>query len=286
MDPTTLVGALGSALPALILAAVVSVVGAVVAGLALIRSHPNPALAALPVAVPLVAAEIVGIVALRGADPAHGIGTAVGVGFVALAFALPPVGIVALFAAVGGGRGPVRRWREAAVVLVAALVPAAVTVAGGVAEEDLRYPILRALIYVAVGVFASIAHLGADEDGAPTSPEAAAAGGAVVALVVGAGEASARALELVFLLAVMPGVSPEARGAYLDVGWRDVIAPAAPWHEATVGLGCAAGVVAIGLVARSRPPLWAALVLVAVAVALGRLGLPGMAEIGALLPAP
>lgn len=288
MEPAALVGAFGSALPALLLAAVVSVVLAVVAGLGLLRGRGHPALAALPVAIPLVVAEIGGVVALRGlpTDPARAVAVTVGMALVAVWFALPATGIVGVFAAVAGARGPVRRWRGAAVVGVAGLVTAGVTIAGGVAVEDWHYPALRAALYGLTGLLVAAAHVGADEAGIPTSGTAAAAGGCVFALVVAAGEASGRALETVFLLAVLPGVTPPNRQAYVDLALVDVIAPSAPWHDAALGLGCLTGVLAIGLVARSKPSLWAALVLVVVAVALGRLGAPDQAALVALAVAP
>lgn len=286
MDPSAIVGALGAALGLLLLAALLGCVLALVAGVMWVRDRAlSPGIAVAAVGLPLLVGFGAAALALGrvGADPSDALAAAVGYRLITVLFALPATAFLALFAAVAGARTTPRRWVGFGLGLGLALATAGITIAGGYAEEDTAFALLRGAVHAALGLLLGLAMLtGDDEEG--SGAVAAASVGATFALVVGALEAAAMAMERTFLMTVMMGV--EDRGAYLEMSWADVIAPYRPWHLATLAAGCLVGLAALwpGLRSGRRGVLWA-LPWIALAAALPFVGAVGPAHVALLAEA-
>jgi len=281
MQPTDIVQALGAALLLLLLAAVLGIVLAFVAGVRWVRERrASPLLGAGGVVLPLVAG-VAGAALCLGAldrDPSAAVAGTLGYRLITVVFAAPAALVLLIFGAVAGTRTGPRRWARAGALLALPLLTAGITLLGGWWQGDLAYPALRAVAYAVVGMFLALSGVGSSEG---TSPEAVASSGAVFALCVAAGEASARALERLFLVMVMTGASD--RTAYLDTAWAQVIRPAAPWHLAAVIAAMVAGLVALlpALAAGRRRALWA-LPWILLAPAVLYVGSPGRAAVDVL----
>jgi uncharacterized membrane protein len=204
-------------------------------------------------------------------------------------FVLPGAVFLALFAAVAGARKAPRQWWAFGVGLVLVVATMVIGIIGGVLEEDLAYPLVRSVAYGMLGLLTATAMLcGGEEEDA--GPEAGAAAGAAFAMVVALGEASGRALEDLFLLAVMNKVPAEGRAAYVEQSFAEVIAPLAPYHWGVIAAACALALVAVaaGIRAGRVTVLWG-LVWVAFAPMAYRLGDPSaeaLAQMGGEPPAP
>ncbi len=291
MEPVVIVGALGGTLLALLLSAIVGVVIALVTGVMWVREHPvGPHLATWAVGLPLfvgLGGAWVKLGALD-ADAITALAGAVGFRLITFLFVLPGAVLLGLFGAAVGWRAARRRWGAMAGSFACVLLTAGVVLAGGLSAEDLAYPVLRAAIYAGVGLPLALAMLrGADAEPRESSGGLAAASlGAVFALVVGAGEASAAALEQVFLLRMLEHVEPGLRETFVVQAWEEVVAPAARWRAATLLAATFTGAAALwpALWARRWPALWGvAWVLAAPWIAW--VGAPGVLELSALAAA-
>ncbi|MBW2255093.1 MAG: hypothetical protein JRI25_10905, partial [Deltaproteobacteria bacterium] len=247
MEPTALVQGLGGTLFALLLGAILGIVAALVSGVLLLRGRRvPPVLAGCAVGIPgLVGLGAAGL-AMRGVatDPEAALAAAVAYRLITVFFALPGAVFLALFAAVAGARSAPRRWWAFGVGLGLVVVTLAIGLVGGVVEEDLAYPLVRSAAYGLLGLLTAAAMLcGGEEDAA--GPEAGVAAGVTFAMVVALGEASGRALEDLFLLAVMIEVPTEGRAAYVEHSFAEVLAPMAPYHWGTLAAACVLGLVAV-----------------------------------------
>jgi hypothetical protein len=282
MQPTDVVQALGASLLLLVLAGLLGVVLALVSGVMWLRDRRlSPLAGAAGVALPVVGGLVGASLRLGGlhTDPTTALAGAVGYRLITVLFALPAAVVLAIFAAVAGYRTPPRHGGRTALFLVLVLASAGVTLLGGHVLDDLRYPVLRSAVYAVLGVLLAVSVAGEAREGA--GPEATAAAGAAFALIVASGEASARALERLFLLTVMVRVAD--RATYLDQAWAQVIAPAAPWHLAAVAAAVVVGLAALlpALRARRFGAAWA-LPWLALAPAVLFVGSPGRPAIDVL----
>lgn len=277
MQPSDIVDQLGGSLFVLLLAGIAGLVVGLVAGVMLMQGRRL-------VGLPGAAAGIPALVGLGAAWMATGdVATVVGYRLVTLFFALPAAAFLVLFAAVAGAKDRPRVWPAAAVGAVLALATGGVILAGGVAEEDWLYPLVRCGVYALLGVGVAVSMLGGGEKEDGAGPEAAAAAGSAYALVVGLGETSGRALEELFLLMVMGQQEAVHQVAFVEQSWVDVMQPMVPWHQASVGLGCALAVAAcIPAVRARRPMALIGLIWVAIAVAAPRVATPTQAQVVAL----
>jgi len=268
MEPTALVEGLGGTLFVLLLGAILGIVAGLVSGVLLLRGRRvPPGLAGCAVGIPALIGMGASGLALRSvsADPEGALAAAVAYRLITVFFALPGAMFLALFAAVAGARSAPRRWWAFGVGLGLVGATMGVGLVGGVVGEDLAYPLVRAAAYGMLGLLTAAALLsGGKEDTA--GPEAAAAAGVGFSLVVGLGETSGRALEDLFLLAVMNKVVAEGRAAYVTQSFADVLAPVAPYHWGTLAAACALGLVAVAVGVRAgRVAVLSGLVWVALA---------------------
>lgn len=275
MEPLDLVAHLPGVGLVLALAAGLCTLALLLAGAALVRERRVPAAAAASPVVLLWLA--VGGLAWTGADPLAQVSRWAGVRSLAFWAGLAPIGLgLLLFAVVGARLGP-RRVGPAAAGLVVALATAAVTVIGGLVEEDLVFPLLRGAIYAVFGALAAIALL----DGGPAEGPGRAAGPAAAGLfvvLVGLGEGASQALVHLELVLHLSGQPPELREAFIALGRADVVDPMARWSVAAIASAGAIGLPAAWAALGRRPRRLGAallgLVVASLCLATWRLGAP------------
>lgn len=225
-----------------------------------------PAAAAVAVGLPVLVGHVSALWALGGQE---GPAIAVAYRLLPLWFAIPPALVLAVLAAVAGLRGARRRAQVAVGLLVLGTV--AVTLVGGVVEEDLRYPVVRALVYLLVGLPVAVAQ-GARVPGA--------AAGLSFGLLVGAGEMSGRALAELFLLAALAAAPHLDPLLFVRTSFFLVLDPMWPWHLAAVGGGLLVTAVAVGPTLRSWG--WLGLLWILVILQLLLVGGPQVAHLADL----
>jgi hypothetical protein len=147
----------------------------------------------------------------------------------------------------GAAKSP-RSWGAFAAAASFAALTAAVTVAGGVVEEDLVFPTLRGAMYAMYGLTAAAGALAGPVDGAGRRSAIAAA--ALFPLVVAFGEAASMGLVDLQLLLHLSSASPDVRGAFATQAFDEVKAPMAAWSWGSVG--ASVGVAAVGAVEAVR----------------------------------
>lgn len=288
MTPDEFTAALIPYLPLPLAAMLLSLVGGVVLGIALVQGRRVPAVLSGGVAL----LPLVGIVAAAlladlspSADQAQAqarLAGMVGPRLLGLLLSVPPALLLALLAAGAGVRHPPRSYGRAVATVLGALAVAAVPVIIGVQEEDLGLAMIRALLAVGLGALVATSLCGDRESGA--SPEASATAAICWCAVVATGGVASRALPELLLLFTLPDRKDAVRVEYATKAYADVVAPWVPyaWAGSLLVALLAAGIIAWSARQRGGLLAWSALLWPLVALGLVGLGAASPADVAQL----
>ena len=258
MQPQALVPYFIPGLTWLFLAALLGTIGALAVGVAILQGRRIPAaVSGLPVGLPLIVAagqSAAGLHAISVASAPEVVRAAVLAGIgqrIILPLVLGIPASVALFLAAGGGALPAPRHRMSMTIgIIASLSVAAIVGYAGQQIDDPLFTRVRAAAYLGAGGILSVAMLAGDRRGG-SGPEAAGFAGVTFAMLVSAGEVSARALAELQAIVGLSSVDAPLREQVAAAFSAEVFAVQHPLAVIAVVVACTPTVVSVVLAATS-----------------------------------